>query len=208
MKTDPAQGAPRRPEPGQILSVCFEVPVIIATFAPMNRLRFLYIALALTLLSAAAATEASPEKEWPQTHFAWGADVSSTIDMTGQDMSTFNLSAALGYKNRAVQLAGVGAAMEIGVSNSARMFPVYAIVRTPFTTKPSRCFMEVKAGWSFNQMTDNASQSGLYGSAGIGINLAMGRNFRSHILMAYTYRQLTDGYKDMHAVTAGIGINF
>ena len=147
---------------------------------------------------------------WPQSHFAWGAELSSAIDMSAQDLSTVNIAATAGYKSRLVQPAGVGAAMEIGVGKSARMFPVYAVCRTSFSPTAQRCFLEVKAGWSFNTLPDESkSTSGLYASAGWGINLVMKSNVRSYFLLAYTYRQLNEStYKDVHAVTAGIGMNF
>ncbi|MDE5958953.1 MAG: hypothetical protein K2G59_02155, partial [Muribaculaceae bacterium] len=62
--------------------------------------------------------------------------------------------------------------------------------------------------YSFNSMAAGGRQSGIYGATSLGVNLAMGKNFRSHIVIGYTYRQLRDCYHDMSAVTAGIGINF
>jgi hypothetical protein len=173
----------------------------------MEHLRrlILSLSLAVTGIFAAGATD-----EWPRSHFAWGADISSAIDMSAQDLSTINLSAAFGYKSRVVQMAGVGGAMEIGVGKSARMFPVFAICRTSFSPTAQRCFLEVKAGWSFNNLPDEEkTTTGFYGSVGWGINLAMNSNYRSYFLVAYTYRQMSSStYNDVHAVTAGIGMNF
>ncbi len=157
-------------------------------------------------LASAADTES--DDNWPLTHFAWGADVSSSIDLTGQDLSSFNIAAAFGYKNKAFQLAGAGCQIDMAVGNSCRMYPIYAIMRTSFTSRPSRCFMEVKAGYAFNRMARNQKCDGIYASASWGINLAMGRNYRSFIIVGYTYRQLSGSYDDLSAVTAGIGINF
>lgn len=161
------------------------------------------MAFALPLSAAASSTD-----EWPMTHFAWGADVSSSIDMTGQDLSTFNIAAQFGYKNSAIQMLGAGAEIDMAVGNSSRMYPVYAIIRTSFVPRSMRCFFEAKAGYSFNDMTAGGSHNGIYGSAALGVNLAMGRNFRSHIVIGYTYRQFRHSYHDLSAVTAGIGINF
>lgn len=161
-------------------------------------------ALALAVAPKAVAENA----EWPQTNFAWGADVASSIDMTGQDLSTFNISAQFGYKNNAIEMLGAGGEIDIAVGNSNRLYPVFAIIRTSFVPGPMRCFFEAKAGYGFNNMNDGRNHDGIYGSAALGVNLAMGRNFRSHIVVGYTYRQLVRGYKDLSAVTAGIGINF
>ncbi|MDE6509631.1 MAG: hypothetical protein K2K99_05470, partial [Muribaculaceae bacterium] len=162
-------------------------------------------AMALTFTGSAAAETGN---EWPLTNFAWGAGVSSSIDMTGQDLSAFNIAAQAGYKNRAIQMLGAGVGIDMAVGNNSRMYPAYAIIRTSFVPGDMRCFFEARAGYSFNSMAAGGRQSGIYGATSLGVNLAMGKNFRSHIVIGYTYRQLRDSYHDMSAVTAGIGINF
>lgn len=159
-------------------------------------------------LCAFIALCASAADQWPQTRFAWGADVSSSIDLTGQDLSTFNIDACLGYKNPIFQMAGAGAQINIGVGNNSRMYPVYAIVRTSFSTLPKRCFLEVRGGYSFNNMDDGLSHNGAYAAASWGIHLAMGPNFRSYLSVGYSFHQLSGSYTDLSAMTAAIGINF
>jgi len=172
----------------------------------MNFKRLAALTIAVASIASATATDNKSAAETLH-HFAWGADIATSIDMTGNDMSTFDLNAAFGYKNAAVHMAGAGAGLHIAVNNDTRMFPVYGIVRTCFTRRPSRCFMEAKAGYSFNTMPDSSSDNGIYGSLGLGVNLAMGVNFRSFIIAAYTYSELPKSH-DIHAVTIGIGIGF
>jgi len=151
-----------------------------------------------------------------QSHFAWGAGIGSVIDMSGNDMSAIDLSAYFGYKGAAIQMAGIGASIDMAVNNGSRMFPVYAILRTNFRKHPSRCFMEVKAGCAFNNLYDNETQQGFYGSLGAGVNLATGRSFRSYVLLSYVYNHLrpygteakTVSLSDLHLASISIGVSF
>lgn len=169
-------------------------------FACMKR--FLFSLITMVALSCAAADQ------WPQTHFAWGGEVSSSIDLTGHDLSTFNIGANLGYKNSLFQIVGVGGQINIGVGNNSRMYPVFAIVRTSFSKQPKRCFLELRGGYSFNNMDDGRSHNGAYALAAWGIHLAMAHNFRSYLSVGYSFHQISGHYSDLSAVTASIGINF
>ncbi len=65
-------------------------------------------------------------------HFTWGVAAGSGIDVTSHDMSTINIDAFFGYKGGAIDVAGIGAGIDVNISNSGRFFPVYAIFRTSF----------------------------------------------------------------------------
>ncbi|MDE6305479.1 MAG: hypothetical protein K2L90_02700 [Muribaculaceae bacterium] len=166
--------------------------------------------------SASAAAAAPAGKSISESHFSWGASIGSSIDMSGNDMSSIDLSACFGYKGAGIQMAGVGAAIDMAVNNGSRMFPVYAIVRTNFRKKPSLCFMEAKAGCSFNSLYDHETQQGLYGSLGAGVNLATGKNFRSFVILSYTFNHIhpygteekTASLSDLHLASISIGISF
>ena len=161
--------------------------------------------------SASAAATAPAGKSISESH-----SIGSSIDMSGNDMSSIDLSACFGYKGAGIQMAGVGAAIDMAVNNGSRMFPVYAIVRTNFRKKPSLCFMEAKAGCSFNSLYDHETQQGLYGSLGAGINLATGKSFRSFVILSYTFNHIrpygteekTASLCDLHLASISIGISF
>ncbi|MDE7125286.1 MAG: hypothetical protein K2O12_02245, partial [Muribaculaceae bacterium] len=93
---------------------------------------------------------------------------------------------------------------------------VYAIFRSSFTKKTTLCFMETKAGASVNYLPNNISQTGLYLSCGLGINLATGRNFRSHMILSYsffdrgyvTYDGEDHSLSDLHYIGVKIGLSF
>ncbi len=149
-------------------------------------------------------------------HFTWGADLSSSIDLTGQDMTSINIDANFGYKGNYLQLAGLGAGIRMMTSNSSRCFPIYAIARSNFSLKPTLCFAEVKTGISLNNLYTDIYQHSFYGSLALGIRLATGRTFSSHLLLAYEFMQVsrtTDAeairpLNDIHYASISIGVNF
>lgn len=180
------------------------------------------IAIAAVVAVMLMPAPASAQDSIPATtggamaHFTWGADVGGSVDMSGNDMSSLDISANFGYKNHVIRLLGAGASLNMMVSNSCRSFPFYAIVRTSFTKRPTLCFVEARAGASINYMQRNISQTGLYLSGGIGINLATGRTFRSHLILSYsffdrgyvTYKDIDYSVPDIHYLGVKIGISF
>lgn len=117
-------------------------------------------------------------------HFTWGVDVASGVDLTARDMTMLHIGGAFGYKGGIMQFAGVGASIISMMNNSSRCYPVYAIARTSFCRRYQPCFLEVKAGISFNSILERPNSSDPYGSVGVGFNLAHSRNFNSYILLS------------------------
>ena len=126
-------------------------------------------------------------------HFGWGADVGSTIDIASNDMSSIDIDAYFGYKNNFFRIIGVGAGIKSAIGNSYTFIPVYAILRTNFTPRPTLCFMDLKLGYSFNTLKEDATQNSFMGSVGLGFNLYSRREFKSHLILAYTFMN-TDSY--------------
>jgi len=123
-------------------------------------------------------------------HFTWGVDLASGVDLTSHDMTMFELEGCFGYKNRWVRFAGVGASIVTMMNNSSRCYPVFGMVRTSFSPFRRLCFMELKAGISFNTMLDYKSQTDFYGSLGVGFTLAHSRTFSSHVVLRAIYMPL------------------
>lgn len=148
--------------------------------------------------------------------FAWGVAVSSSIDLTGNNMTYTGLDADFGYKNAYIQMLGVGAGINMMMSNSSASYPVYAVLQTNFSSKPSLCFMHLKGGVSFNRINDADNQTGGYVQGGVGFNLASGKTFRSHLLLSYTLITRNDFVKEdvkvscpsLQFLSFGIGITF
>lgn len=150
--------------------------------------------------------------------FAWGVDAGSAIDMTSNDMSAVDLNAYFGYRGRYLRFAGAGAGIDMMVSRSTTCYPVYALLRTDFSPTPRLLFLEARGGVSFNKIEEYATQTTPYISAGIGITLAKGRTFSSHIILSYNYTKLNDvalpdeptriRVHDLQAACIRIGITF
>lgn len=139
-------------------------------------------------------------------HFTWGLDVGASIDLSGQDISTFDAETYFGYKGDWIRTAAIGAGMHKAFGNKYTFVPLFAMVRTSFRSKPSLLFFELKAGYSFNTLTDSGSFGGAYGSFGLGINLAMSKSIQSHIVLAYSYFTLQKA-TDMDIPYTGDNIN-
>lgn len=149
--------------------------------------------------------------------FAWGVDVGSAIDMTGKDMSAIDINAYLGYSGPYVRFAGLGTGIDMMVSSSSSVYPVYALFRTDFNRDRQLCFMEVRSGVSVCQINDLSTQTNVFESIGVGVTLAKGQSFSSHILLSYNYINLKkallpDGniarLHDIHYASIRIGISF
>lgn len=136
-------------------------------------------------------------------HFVWGAEVGGGIDLTSNDLSSVNLGAYLGYRNSWIEALGIGAEVNMMLSNSVRAFPVYGIFRTGFSRKPTILFMDLRAGVAFNNITSSQQQTSAYVSPGLGINLAGGKTFQSYITLSYVY----NGLKSFHLADKDIDIS-
>ncbi|MDE5688275.1 MAG: hypothetical protein K2I18_06585 [Paramuribaculum sp.] len=178
----------------------------------MKYLRHILFAAAVSCGFAAFAE--TPAKMSPG--FTWGADVGGAIAMTGNDMSIINFDAAFGYRRGIVDFIGVGAGINMMVSNSNRSFPVYALFRSNFVTRPTLCFFEGRIGCAFTNVADNQSQTSLYVSPGVGFNLARSKHFGSYIVLSYVYNgmksytdsETTYDINGLHSACVRLGISF
>lgn len=151
-----------------------------------------------------------------KTRFAWGADAGATIDLTGNDMSAINFAAFFGITRGWINFLGIGAGADIVASNSCRSYPVFVDFRTNFDNRPTLLFWDLRLGASLNYLEHNHNQVGIYGSTGLGINLARGRSFCSYMIAGYTFRdqrkvigtEMTHDFRDLHYASFKIGINF
>lgn len=182
----------------------------------MNSVAKIAFASLLAIASALGAHAQCCKSGKLPAGFAWGADLGGGIDMTGNDMSAMNIDARFGYRNGVVDFIGIGAGIDMMVSNSNRVFPVYALFQSNFRTTPSVCFLDLRAGCAFANLADNQNQTDLYASPGIGFNLARGKSFSSYLILSYQYIGLKD-YSDsetlhtlngIHMAAVRIGISF
>lgn len=120
-------------------------------------------------------------------HFTWGADLGSSVDLTANDMTSVDIHGYFGYKGHWLRFAGIGTGINSMLGNSSRCYPVYAMLRTSFSSQPQLCFLDLRLGISFNNILDLSSQTDFYGSVGLGVTLARGKKFASHIILSYNF---------------------
>lgn len=173
---------------------------------------------ALTALFAPLHTTAGnfgiPVAQTP-TGFTWGGDFGSSIDMTSNGMSSIDANMYFGYKNSVFRTVGIGAGIQSSLGNPNTFYPIFAIMRTNFTGRPSLCFMELKGGYSFNSI-HNQNQKGMYASLGLGFNLYTSEKLRSHIIIAYNFfdvepydaNGVLTRLENLHCMSVRIGVSF
>ena len=168
------------------------------------------------MLACVAAPGAGAQEAGRASGVAWGASLTASVDMSGNDMSTIGMDAFVGMRAPLIQILGLGAGINVPVSHSLHTMPVYLMARSNFRHKPSLCFMEAKAGVSINDISDNKKQTGAYASLGVGFNLATSTKFGSHLTLAYSYFGRKDYTSDeglvkvpsLHMATLRLGITF
>ncbi|MBD5277036.1 MAG: hypothetical protein HDS30_05215 [Bacteroides sp.] len=189
----------------------------------MKRLvAILTIAAAVLLpLRAAAqgqAAQQSVAELLAKCTFSWGVQVGGSIDMSGQNMSSIDLSGGVGLRYKWIKMLGVGAGAQVMASNSCRTYPVFMMFRTDFSSSRRRLlFMDTRVGVANNTFPGGVHRSGLYAYGGLGINLATGKRFASFMTLGYSYLhrgnvEYGDGdthfLPHLHYASVGLGIHF
>lgn len=181
----------------------------------MKRILLALVALMLTV-TLSYGRDTTQVAQRPAIAFAWGADAGASIDQTGNDMSDINFSAYFGMKRGWINFLGVGAGADIATSNSCRSYDLFAALHTNFMNRPTLLFWPIRIGVSLNYLEHNHNQAGVYGTTGLGVNLARGKSYCSYIMVGYTFRQRrnivtgddTHEFKNLHYATVKIGISF
>ncbi len=156
---------------------------------------------------------AAPLQAVGGTSFAWGGDLGVGIDVGGHDMSDINLNSYFGISNRFFQLLGIGAGIDMVMSNDGRFFPVYAISQSSFGYKNALAFGDLRVGCAFNNVGNGFHQTSFYVSPGVGFHLATGANYRSYLIVSYVFNGLdytstTERIRGLHYAKVCIGITF
>lgn len=159
-----------------------------------------------------------PEKSLPLflSHFTWGAEIGSSIDMTSHDMSTVDADVVIGYKNSFFRIIGASIGIHRAIGTGDNFIPIYAIMRTSFRSKPSLLFFNLQLGYSFNTIGDSPTFGDACALIGCGINLAMSRRFQSHIILSAGYRHFNERHKtavkldtdNVYLAKLTFGVNF
>ncbi len=150
------------------------------------------------------------------SHFTWGAELGSTIDLTGHDLSSFDLDVLFGYKNDILKLAGVGVGVHRSFYSGATQIPVYGTIRTSFRPKPSLLFMDIAAGYQFDTRKDIKTFGDFMCSLGLGVNFSQSQRAKSYMILSAGYRYFNENHKAtvqldtqyIYVVRLVFGVNF
>lgn len=116
-----------------------------------------------------------------------GRELGGGIEMSGHDMSTLGINASFGMEWQWIRFLGITAEADIMVDNSSRSFPISLNFRTDFSRHRRLLFMDLRGGIALNYYDNEPQAQNPYASGGIGVTLASGKSFSSHIILAYTY---------------------
>lgn len=136
-------------------------------------------------------------KSLANSHFTWGAEAGTSIDLTANDMSTFDVDVHFGYKNKWFQMLGAGAGIHRTVKGGDNFIPIYASLQTSFRPKPSLLFLSIKAGYSFNTISDSPTFGDLVSAIGCGVNLSQSRAAHTYLILSVGYRYFNRRHIDM-----------
>lgn len=181
--------------------------------------KFGVVLVCIIMILSAFNADAGERDELPtlfMRHFTWGVDAGSSIDVSGNDLSSLDMEAFFGYKNDIIQALGVGVGLHSALGNSNSMIPAFALCRVNLRSYKPLLFVETRIGYSFNSLNTAVKQDGVYSSVGIGFNLYMSKKVKSHIALLYSYSGLkadsSEGYvKYAHSLSAmsiRIGVSF
>lgn len=177
--------------------------------------KYIILFFALALSSIAESRQEITREEFVKTTFAWGADAGAGIDLSANDMSDVNFSLYMGVKRGWLNFLGGGVGADIATSNGCRSYDFFGAIHTNFADRPTLLFWPLRVGVSLNYLEHNHQQTGLYGTTGLGVNLARGKRYVSYMLIGYTFRQrrpiigeFTHNFKDLHYATVKIGLSF
>lgn len=129
------------------------------------------------------------------SHFTWGAEAGSSLDLTSHDLSSFDIDVLIGYKNSFIHMAGIGAGIHRSIHSGNNFIPVYAVVRTNFRRTPSLFFLNLQGGYSFNSLSESTTVGDFYGALGLGINLQQTRTSRTYVIISGAYQYFNERNK-------------
>ena len=93
----------------------------------------------------------------------FGVEAGASIDMSGNDFSSFDLDLFAGYRSHTIKCFGLGIGLHSSFSNNRYYLPIYALFRCNLLSNKSLLFVDFRAGYSTNQMYKGENQGGFFG---------------------------------------------
>lgn len=152
------------------------------------------------LLKKRTQPEATPGHIKPDTRlrkFSMGLELSTGLDLSGLDLSTFNTDILIGYRCKAFPIIGVQLGVHKSLGSRDVFLPICFVLRTSFRNRPSPLFFHFNAGYSFNTISSSKMFGDITAAIGCGIKLAERRNFQSNIVLALGFRHFNQRHQMM-----------
>ncbi len=130
-----------------------------------------------------------------------GAELSTSLDLSGADMSTFNADLLLGYRHKLIQFLGVSFGMHKSLGNRDSFIPIQLVFRTGVVPRQQLLFLHLSAGYSFNTISSSPTFGDLAASVGCGVNLVQRPSFQSRVILAFGFRHFTEKHQALASVS-------
>lgn len=131
------------------------------------------------------------------SHFAVGLELGTSLDVSGNDQSTFNVDAICGYRNNFFNLVGVSVGMHKSLGSKDNFIPIKFHFRSSFTTRPSLAFFAFSIGYGFNTIEGSKFFGDFTSTIGCGVNLARKPRFQSNIILSFGFRHFNNRHLEM-----------
>jgi len=129
-----------------------------------------------------------------------GAELSTSLDLSGADMSTFNADILIGYRHKLIQTLGVSFGMHKSLGTRDSFIPIQLVFRSGLIPRQQLFFLHLSAGYSFNTISSSPMFGDLAASVGCGVNLVQKPGFQSKIVLAFGFRHFTEKHQALASV--------
>ncbi|MDE5903573.1 MAG: hypothetical protein K2H21_10205 [Muribaculaceae bacterium] len=130
-----------------------------------------------------------------------GAELSTSLDLSGADMSTFNADIIIGYRHKLIQTLGVSFGMHKSLGTRDSFIPIQLVFRSGLIPRQQLFFLHLAAGYSFNTISSSPMFGDLAASVGCGVNLVQKPGFPSKVVLAFGFRHFTEKHQVMASVS-------
>lgn len=150
-----------------------------------------------SILQARTPKESDPLKKREMSKFMMGIELGTGLDVSSNDLSTFNADIIFGYRYKAIQLLGVQVGIHKSLGSRDSFIPLSLVFRTSFRSKPSLCFFHMNAGYSFNTISSSPMFGDITATIGCGVNLVQRPKFQSNIILGFGFRHFNRRHQEM-----------
>lgn len=126
-----------------------------------------------------------------------GLELSTGLDLSGTDLSTFNADLICGYRHKLIQLLGASLGVHKSLGSRDSFIPIQIIFRTGFQPRQTLVFMHTSIGYSFNTISKSPMFGDFMATLGVGANLVQKRKFQSNICLSFGFRHFTERHQEL-----------